>query len=87
MKDLTEQQATAYPLVPYRHVMGGSQRLRVSKLLAEHWDARPPVRYWYPLREEPVPEDVLVLQDAFVYLELGLPALQQIIVAHGVRAL
>ena len=84
--DVSETEAATIPRVPYRHAMSGSQRSRVGRLLAERWGAHPPGHYWYPIDGPQPHDDVLVLQDTFVYLEVGVPELQQVVSRRGVRS-
>jgi hypothetical protein len=86
IRDVFETGVATIPRVPYRHAMSGSQRRRVGRLLAERWDARPPGHYWYPIDGPQPHDDALVLQDAFVYLEIGVPQLQQVVSKRGVRS-
>jgi hypothetical protein len=87
VRNVSEAEAATIPRVPYRHAMSGMQRHRVERLLAERWDARPAERYWYPIDGPQPHDDVLVLQDAFVYLEIGVPKLQQAVLRRGVRSI
>jgi hypothetical protein len=84
--DLSSEQAALTKPLPYRHAMSGTKRRRVGKKLAERWDVDPCSHYWYPLWrwDQPLPPDVLAFQDAWFHKEVGVEALQNILLRRGI---
>ncbi|MFL5734107.1 MAG: hypothetical protein ACJ78Q_13010 [Chloroflexia bacterium] len=81
---LSAEEAVKAAPVLYRHRMSETQRRSVRKKLAKRWDVAPRSHTWFPLRGEPLPPDVLALQDAWFDNEVGAEKLREILLAHGI---
>lgn len=82
---LSVDAAMHLPPVPYRHVLSEAERDKVIAPIARRWNVHIDQECWFPLRLEPLPPDVLALQDAYFYVDLGIHRLREILFEHRVR--
>jgi hypothetical protein len=84
IRGLGEAELRAVAPLPYRRVLSERQSARWRAKLAERWDARPREHYWYPLRPDPSPPDMLALQHLNFLLEVEPDAFRALFFQHGV---
>lgn len=84
IRGLGEAELRAVAPLPYRRVLSERQSVRWRAKLAERWDAQPREHYWYPLRPDAPPPDVLALQHLHFLLEVEPAAFRALFFQHGV---